>query len=127
MKILVILGGTLGTGDLAIAYAKIVPQLLQEGIDRKGTPFAKHEIYVEVAENSINAYFEQSPDKLILLGTFAEKGETPPFVLFYKMLARGMAKRDFLYSNPITVPPFNKEENFFPVTETDKMAEWLGL
>jgi hypothetical protein len=128
MKILAILGGTLGAGDLAIPYAKVVPKLLQQGLENVRTPFADHEISVVLAEEAINAYFKQLPDRIMFVGTLAEKGgETPTFILLYKMLTREMDKKKFLFTNPITVPPFNTEENFFVITDTDKMAEWLEL
>jgi hypothetical protein len=130
MKILVVLGGALASSDvLAAGYRAVVPGILQKGMESNGiTPFAGHEIVVALAEEAIDAYFEHAPDCLIFAGTYSEgKGVTPRFVLAERMLTRDLDKRMFLYTNPITVPPFNREENFFLMTDTDGMAGWLGL
>lgn len=125
MKILVIIGWK--DDELAKAYRGVVPMLLQQGLDKQGTPFAAHEICVVMTNEAINAYFEQVPDRLILFGTFAKTEEPSVFMSIQRMLTRDMGKRKFAYTNPIHVPPFNKEENFFVITDVEKMAAWLEI
>lgn len=129
MKILVILGGTLTSSEkLAIAYKEVTPKLLQQGLEGKGTPFINHEIITVFEEDAINTFFEQRPERLIFLGTFVSNSAiTPKFMLLQRMITREMDKRKFLFANPIRIPPFGDSENFFAVTETDKMAAWLEI
>ncbi len=128
MKILAILGGVMGSGDLATAYAQVIPKLLQLGLENKRTLFADHEIRVVLAEEAINAYFEELPERIMFVGTYAElDGEIPAFILACRLLTRGMDKRKFLFTNPLRVPPFHTEENFFTIIDADKMAEWFEL
>jgi len=129
MKILVVLGGSLAKDGLSKAYIEATPALLQQGCDKQGTRFASHEISVVVPEGAINVYLEQNPDRLMFLGTLVDSEEkgAPAFVLAQRMLTRNMDKKKFLFSNPLSIPPFNKEENFFRIDDTDGMAEWLGL
>lgn len=125
MKILVVIGWE--DNELARAYCEIVPMLLQQGLDKQGTPFANHEISVSMTDGAINTYFEQLPDRLVFLGTYAESGKPSAFISALRMLTREMDKKKFLFTNPIHVPPFHKEENFFVITDTTEMAKWLGV
>jgi len=129
MRILVVLGGSLAGGGLAKAYTEAAPALFQQGCDKQGTRFAGHEISVVLPEEAINTCFEQKPDRLVFLGTLVDskKKGAPAFVLAQRMLTRNMDKKKFLFTNPLSIPPFNKEENFFRITDMEEMAEWLGL
>ena len=125
MKILVIIGWE--DDMLAKAYCGIVPMLLQQGINKQGTSFIDHEIIVAMTDEAIGSYFENIPDRLMFLGTYADPKKLPAFISLLRMLTRNMDKRKFLFTNPIRVPPFHKEENFFVITDTDGMAAWFGL
>lgn len=131
MKIMVILGGSLIMSEMmAEAYRKATPKMLKCGVSGdEVTPFSDHEIIVATPEEALGVFLDHSPDKLIFAGTFNDKNELPPFMLVQRILTQSVGgdRSRFLYMNPLTVPPFHKEPNFFLFMDIAGMANWFGL